>query len=414
MKRSFIKALSKLCLILLIVIAVLAGCSVPDKKTGGGSSAEESEIKDSPKTDIEASLPESRSAEPLLEDKKAGAVFKDIYMADKLVGWAISDSALYHTTDGGADWTDITPKSAALSQGGGYLSSKFACIDKNTGFLVVPQWDKSVVEVYKTTDGGRRWSISKASDTYDKSPYVNSIYFTDAQYGWMLLSYGAAAGSEPAEVYRTVDGGATWKKAAGVKMGGGEGDAGVPFGGHKTGIVFRNTKNGFISGFDFGNELFLHASYDGGIHWVRQPLQNAKGYTAEAGSAETLSPIFFSSKEGLLPVGYHDKEQTTFFYSTNDGGKTWQIPSNPLKSDGENGFIWSFPDRAHGFATDGSGMYVTDDGAKTWNKVYVKNTNFKNISVIDFINEKDGWAIGNSLLLKTEDGGRTWTALNKK
>ena len=47
-------------------------------------------------------------------------------------------------------------------------------------------------------------------------PYIDqaTFDFIDAKTGWMTVSYGAACGSEPVDIYGTVDGGVSWTLVA--------------------------------------------------------------------------------------------------------------------------------------------------------------------------------------------------------
>lgn len=243
-------------------------------------------------------------------------------MVNNTAGWAISNNAVYYTKDGSTTWTDVTPKGAVLSKNDNKFASNFAYLDENNSFLAVPIENSNKITVFKTTDGGKHWSKTEVLDTYSNNPFINTIFFTDKNHGWLLLSYGVAMGSEGVDVYRTTDGGNTWSKVAGTNPETAVSSSGIPFGGIKTGLSFIDENNGFITGFDYGNELYLYATHDGGTHWQRQPLQTGKGYKVEAGSAQTMAPIFFSATEGLLPVIYNNEGQSTFFYNTKDGGKT--------------------------------------------------------------------------------------------
>ena len=73
-----------------------------------------------------------------------------------------------------------------------------------------------------------------------------------------------------------------------------------------------------------------------------------------------------------------------------------------------NSFVWSFPDLQHGFATDGDKLYVTTDGARSW-QVITANIDLNGLTQLDFVSAETGWAIVGGSLVKTADGGRTWT-----
>jgi len=78
------------------------------------------------------------------------------------VGWAATDKKLLWTTDGGAQWNDITPKVEHKKQ---QVSSVFF-LDASTGWVLLgcgddrdPIVDDSCFEFASTTSAGERWSV---------------------------------------------------------------------------------------------------------------------------------------------------------------------------------------------------------------------------------------------------------------
>ncbi len=183
----------------------------------------------------------------------------------------------------------------------------------------------------------------------------------------------------------------------------------LPFGGHKAGLAFASPIGGWVSGFDYGNEIVLYASHDGGRTWARQRVTAPGEYSTEGGAVETRSPIFFGegSPDGLLPVVFHADGQPIVFHVTHDGGATWQ-PTTAVVSAVNNSFVWSFADLRHAFAPDGDRLYATGDGAMSWQAV-IPNVSLGGVSQLDFVSARTGWAVVGGSLVKTTDGGRTWT-----
>ena len=341
---------------------------------------------------------------------------QSVSMVDEKVGWVLAGTAVLRTADGGAGWVDVTPPTVA-GAADAYTAGRLTTVGADAAYVTFTRQGSSSIFVFRTADAGRTWAQAEIpqepevwSAQAGTAPPVTAFQFADAQHGWLLATYGCAAGSEAVRVYATTDAGATWQLVDDVAWGGREPAAGsLPFGGHKTGLAFADATRGWVSGFDAGDEIVLYASGDGGRTWARQHVTAPRGYSTEGGAVETRSPIFFGegSSDGLLPVVFHAEGQPTVFYVTHDGGATWQ-PTTAVVSAVNDSFVWSFPDPKHGFATDGDKLYVTSDGGATWQAV-TPNVSLGGASQLDFVSARTGWAVVGSSLVKTTDGGRTWT-----
>lgn len=334
-------------------------------------------------------------------------------------GWALSRTGVWRTTDWGQNWEDVSP---AMDRGANIGAWHFR--DAMSGWLVLdpPPWSpgrqlsKSAI-VLRTSDGGRTWVRTEIA-AREQAPYPKAITFIDAEHGWLVLSYGAAAGSEAVEVFRTADGGTTWNSVAAAwpwQAGDSPTDVArehaLPFGGNKSGIAFRDRNVGWITGNDPSASPFFYATRDGGVTWQRQPLPVPEGLSAQGGAATPRPPVFFGVNDGVMPVTI---SENTVLYMTSDGGATW-MPTRPV-----TGTLWSIIDTGSAFASDGSVLYRTHDGGQSWAKVKVGKgltdmlaAGYR-IQQIEFVTDRVGWALlvtpgqTSSRLLKTEDGGLTW------
>ncbi len=345
---------------------------------------------------------------------------RSVAMADGKAGWVLTGSAVLRTADGGAHWTDVTPGVVA-SEAAKYAAGSLEAAGPDTAYVTFAKQDSTSILVFGTADAGSTWTEAEipqepevwTGSAETPSPAVVALQFADASHGWLLAAYGVAMGSEAVRVYATADAGATWQLVDDVTHGP-LSDGSLPFGGHKTGLFFAGANAGWVSGFDYGNELVLYRTQDGGRTWARQPLEVPAGYTAEGGSAETRSPILFAgdqpgatTADGFLPVVFHAQGQPTIFYVTHDRGATWQ-PAAAVVSAANEAFVWSFADAQHGFASDGDKLYVTTDGAASWTAI-TPNITFAGVTQMDFVSADTGWAAIGGYLVKTTDGGRTWT-----
>jgi len=353
-----------------------------------------------PKSTPTASLPPGKTGPGA---SISARVITSIHMVDAESGWVLTDTAVFRTTDGGAHWADVTPdvESGARPGPGAFL-------DANTAWVIFSKDGDNPAIIFSTTDGGKTWHSGQvpSSDPH-VSPYVTALQFIDPHHGWLLASYGAAAGSEAVELYQSTDGGISWTLAASGMPTNPSGS--LPFGGHKTGLGFRDLQHGWIPGGDAGSAIVLLATQDGGRTWRRQAVRAPAGYHTEGGAVETQAPVFFGSKDGFLPVVFHQQGQPVIFYATHDGGASWQATA-AVSSANNNALLWSFADARHGFATDGDRLYATVDGARTW-KTVPTNIPLDGVTGLDFVSPAKGFAVVDGNVVSTDDGGRTWATM---
>lgn len=379
----------KLAVVFLVVGLVLAGCAGARSSrdgTGGGGN------------------PPPAPPGPI----QAGELVS-LRMVTESAGWALTGTAVLRTNDGGETWADVTPESGTGTTVG---AASFPDADRGW-FTAVREGDPAVV-IFRTADGGRSWQKAAAESRYPF--FAVKLQFIDARCGWLMVSQGVAAGSERVEIYRTGDGGASWSLAAAADPDSRK-PGGLPFGGLKNGISFRDEENGWVTGYSHGPGIFLYQTSDGGETWREQSLPVPPGYGTEGGSASAWPPVFFDGKDGFLPVRFGAQQPpATVFYATHDGGATWN-PTAPVTPENNKGLVWSFADARHGFATDGDRLYLTADGGRKWTEI-TPDTSLVGVLQLEFINSKKGWALVSepgstrTRLLRTVDGGRTWKLLH--
>ncbi|MDQ7093266.1 hypothetical protein REC12_06660 [Desulfosporosinus sp. PR] len=347
--------------------------------------------------------------------------FTSIRMFSETSGWALTNRDVLRTTDGGFLWQAVTP---SVDKGEAFgLIEDF--IDANQAWVAISARHEEKVQilVFHTTDGGQTWHKTELPQGgKDRGVfYWGTITFTDSRQGWLMAVYSQH--NCPAELFKTIDGGITWTRIAGVydlaK------NDGLPFGGK---ISFPDPKIGWLVGRIDPSIQLLYRTQDGGLTWQRQKLKLPVGY--ESGELSVGdSPVFFSANEGLLSAIYVPKNgqgnSVTILYATKDGGQTWQSRT-PLQFQG----IVDFADACHGWnwqwnTSASKELYHTSDGGKTWLGIE-PDRNLKHfldqgldVTQLDFINDKTGWALlisndGQSVLLRTTDGGDSWSIVYQR
>jgi photosystem II stability/assembly factor-like uncharacterized protein len=316
-------------------------------------------------------------------------------MIDEQNGWALGEGQVLRTVDGGASWMEASPPGAAGTIAGSFF------LDTATGWALYPDpADFNRGTLYLTMDGGQSWESTAA-------PFGGGfLQFLDAESGWALFVAGAAAGSAPADIFHTQDGGRTWTKVYGIDPFQEDPD-GLPFSGMKSGLAFVDEMKGWVTGsVPMEGYAWLFMTEDSGQTWQQQLLAPPGGYTNAMLSIEP--PRFFSPQAGLLPVLLSAETPALVFYSTQDGGATWTA-TTPVEGGGQYDFIST----QLGWVWNELGLFATQDGGQTWNARETNVDLSETLAQFDFVSSTTGWALamdaeGNTQLYKTVDGGSSW------
>lgn len=333
-----------------------------------------------------------------------------IHMLDVQTGWAVTTKGhIIRTTDGGVHWKNVTPR-YPVTAGRQQVVADFFTF--SIAWVAVSQTDAggtTTVFVFRTTDGGQTWQDTTIQQT---SP-IYQITFVDSRHGWMLSKQVDLASAEVVAILRTTDGGKTWTVVSSALPASTDTPppGQLPFGGDKTGIGFLDALTGWVTGsFPLNGYVFLYITHDGGATWNRQTFL----FSPDKASTQisTRPPTFFTATEGILPVSFVTETASSLdFYVTHDGGATWQS-TTPLAA---SATIADVIDMEHGWASDGTLLYVTSDGGQHWAKL-APGGDFQHVTRLDFVSGSIAWAIGAigshvPSLLKTMDGGKTWTVI---
>ena len=348
-----------------------------------------------------------------------------VHMVDTTTGWAVTDTRVLRTEDGGDTWFDRTPTGLAgapleneLSLGygqfGGRLSNA-AFLGADTVWIALPSVDK--VTVFSTSDAGLHWekgilALQRTTGEAGDVAEIVGIDFVNADDGWIVTSLGAAAGSQPVAVHRTSDGGLSWKTVV-MPTPETPSPGGLPFGGDKTGFGFVDAQHGWLTGSSAANGIWLYATSDAGDTWRGATLPVPSDPTAAEmyGSfPTTMPPLFLDDHEGILPVtggtGVQADVFVTEFYLTADAGAHWRAAA-PLVLREAAPRLWSWPDSAHAVAASDNKFCSTADSGQTWSVKDLPSA-LVGVSELDFVSSSVGWAVVAGRLFKTSDGGGTW------
>ena len=368
-----------------------------------------------------------------------------VHMLDVATGWAINlDGNVLRTTNGLSAWQDVTPLQAPLPLPDSSPRRPTAFfLDENHAWLAYFSQEINPILLW-TTDGGLNWQVSEELPTAGAADYFSptSLYFLDAQNGWLWAQVYPGMNHVYPAVFRTSDGGKTWKFIYNPLPSSDRlpddtlrGSYSLSYGSHL--FHFSSLKDG-VAG---TGSLFT--TQDGGIKWnpLDIPgLSSLKGFTQSY--TYVSAPVFASALDGaivlttyefdhvMLPPGdiFDSLPGAISIIWTHDGGKTWTTEAAPARLgtltllNGQEAWFLGTDDISSGAAV--THFFYTSDGGKTWAQL-ANNSPLPLGSEIQFVDSVTGYAFPpewgqrnffsasdprtqQDYFLQTTDGGRTW------
>ncbi|MCM2250678.1 MAG: hypothetical protein NDI58_08995, partial [Geothrix sp.] len=277
---------------------------------------------------------------------------------------AVASGGVWKTVNGGTTWTPLFDKEGSFSIGCVTLDPR----DPNTVWVGTGENNsqRSVAYgdgVYRSLDGGKHWENMglKASEHIAKilvDPRDSRVVFAASQ--GPLWKEGGERG-----LYKTTDGGKTWKAVLTVDAHTGVTD--VLMDPRHPDVMYAATYQrrrhvwGMVNGGPGGG---IHKSVDGGQTWTRLKEGLPKedmgriGLAIPAGEPDTV----YATIEAANKAGG--------FFRSLDGGRTWERRNEQVSGSAQyyQELFCDPKDPKRVYSMD-TWMQVTEDGGKTWRRV---------------------------------------------
>ena len=269
--------------------------------------------------------------------------------------------------------------------------------------------------VYRTTDGGRTWKPLLSG----VSANINFVHFLDWNHGWMIGDSTSKDDDGETVLLSTINGGRTWMIQK------------IP---NLLSVHFSDLQNGWAVG---RNATVLRTT-NGGNDWKPvEEIQSVIGLPVESSNYNFgfRDVYFLDANHGWLIGNFYGRAQSNIggLFVTSDGGNTWKrlpltFQTQHVSGRFTPGLLHSvrFTDENTGSVTgemrDGENRFFfalhTRDGGKTWEQ---HRTPSRATHSTQFLDPTNGWmaafapregsaeaVVYDTSLMRTDNGGQSW------
>ncbi len=305
----------------------------------------------------------------------SGVRLRDLSFAGADDGWAVGDdNAVYRTDDGGESWQAIETE-----------------VSRGTFFSVCARTSKDIWlvgddDIVHSADGGSTWSHTSFG-WYDWEPFA-AVSFRDADHG-VVVGGGAANETDTLEagvILTTHDGGASWTQH----------HESYPLEGTLAGVAYADDDHLCCVG-ESGAALY---SRDGGTTWAgRAPCAWRPLYAVDAVGMFMVAVGVALEGEDWRPLVAH----------STDGGSTWkQRPAGSVHTVAFNAVDVVTAKDAYAVGDFGTIACTTTRG-KRWSVHSFVGGTSQDLLGVAFANRTAGWAVGRRGTILHATDGRRWT-----
>jgi photosystem II stability/assembly factor-like uncharacterized protein len=412
-----------------VALALALGAAVSIAACGGGGGREGAAARSGvAAARIETAAPTSGRTSAKGEAQQRPVWLDTMQMVSAKAGWALlwtSNPAqpnggalrVARTADGGKTWTEVTPAAATSALANGDAVLKAASSQR--AWLVVAPYSGPLSNdtlVFGTGNGGATWSA--AARVRGSQPVA--IDFVGESRGWLLESMGAAMEQNPVRLYRSTDGGRRWSLVASSAASAADppSSSGLPVYCDKDGMSFATARQGWITGYCNSLSDAVLESADGGTHWT-SPSLPLSGLLCESAGCELQAPQFAGTTTFLEICVY---PSAAYLLVSSNAGATWQTERLPAGAGPYPRLQWFSATDAIAVSAGAQGViernfYLTANGGQSWTAVR-QGKRFGSGASFEFISQHTGFAWNDGLdgpvqprLFLTTNSGRSWAVI---
>lgn len=342
-----------------------------------------------------ATRPSSRSA----TGPPVAAEVKEARLVTPAVGWALTSPALLLTHDGGRTWSDITPPGIPAWN---LTSVEFLDARHAWAAFIEGAASGQSVGVATTADGGTTWSSTQVVQSAAATSQTTHLSVVDVSDAWLAVPPASVSAPSVGTLYRTDDGGRTWRSAS------------SPAGGD---VSAEHVTDGVVID-DRGSGLPAWQTTDGGGTWARIALAGPAGYAHASGVA---APPTWTAAGGVMPVTFTSHGMSAVQFVMGAPGGEWR-PQATIATGPGGGAV-----QPTSILADGTWIVLPASG-RPLDKVTNGGASVSTITPhglalhggaiddVSFADEDHGWAVvvgttSGARLYATADGGSAWRRL---
>lgn len=279
----------------------------------------------------------------------------------------IASGNIFKTTNNGTTWKPVFDKYGSYSIG-------VVTMDPNNSNVVWTGTGENNHQralgygdgVYKTMDGGKSWKnmglkASRHIGGIVIDPRNSNIVFVAAE--------GSAWGpGGDRGLYKTIDGGKTWKKVLAISVNTGVNNVIIdPVEPNIMYATSEQRRRHVYAKINGGPESNIYKSTDGGETWRK--LTSGLPMVHKGGMGIAVSPVNHNYVYAIIEAA---DDKSGFFRST-DRGESWTKMSSHVSSGQYYNEIYCDPIDADKVYSVETRSHVTEDGGKTWTRLGLKN-----------------------------------------